>query len=124
MNGVHFETWWKEKVLPLLPPKSVVVIDQAKYHSRLTEECKKPTSSWRKKNIQEWLKSRNKKFNEKDTIPILLALCKEIVIHKKFILEEITENYCTTSGKEIFILRLPIGHCELNPIYGHRLKVR
>ena len=71
MNGVHFETWWKEKVLPLLPPKSVVV--QAKCHSRLTEECKKPTSSWRKKNIQEWLKSRNKKFNEKDTIPILLA---------------------------------------------------
>ena len=116
MNGVHFETWWKEKVLPLLPPKSVVIIDQAKYHSRLTEECKKTTSSWGKKNIQEWLKSRNKKFNEKDTIPILLSLCKEIVIHKKFILEEIPENYCTTSGKEIFILRLPIGHCELNPI--------
>ena len=27
-----------------------------------------------------------------------------------------TEDYCIFSGKEICILRLPIGHSELNPI--------
>ena len=48
MNGDHFENWWEKKVLPGLPNKSVVLIDNAKYHSRQTEESKKPTTKWRK----------------------------------------------------------------------------
>ena len=116
MNGIHFERWWVDEVLPALPQKAVVVVDAAKYHSRCTEESKSPTTQWRKKEIQDWLTSKNIAFGPKDTIPILLALSKEIVVMKKFILEDLTEKYCKTSGKEIHILRLPIGHCELNPI--------
>ena len=49
MNGEHFENWLKDKVLPELPEKSILVLDNAKYHSRQTEESKKPTTNWRKK---------------------------------------------------------------------------
>ena len=43
MNSQHFEEWWEKMVLPDLPEKAVVVIDRATYHSRLTDESKKPT---------------------------------------------------------------------------------
>ena len=48
MNTVHFERWWEDNVLPRLPDKSVVVIDNAKYHSGQKEESKAPTTAWRK----------------------------------------------------------------------------
>ena len=31
-------------------------------------------------------------------------------------LEEITKKFCTTKGKDIKVLRLPVAHSELNPI--------
>ena len=31
-------------------------------------------------------------------------------------MEKITEKFCIENGKDIHILRLPIGHSELNPI--------
>ena len=35
---------------------------------------------------------------------------------KKYNLEDITEKFCASSGKDIRILRLPVGHSELNAI--------
>ena len=60
MNAAHFERWWKETVLPALPNNSVVVIDNAKYHTRQTDESKSPTTAWRKREIQDWLTSKQK----------------------------------------------------------------
>ena len=37
MNSHHFECWWENTVLDKLPDRSVVVIDNAKYHSRQTK---------------------------------------------------------------------------------------
>ena len=31
-------------------------------------------------------------------------------------IEALTEKYCTSTGKRIVLLRLPVGHSELNPI--------
>ena len=53
MSSIHFERWWEDSVLPRLPTKSVVVIDNAKYHSRQTEESRAPTTNWRKAQIQD-----------------------------------------------------------------------
>ena len=58
MNSVHFQRWWKDNVPPRLPDKSVVVIDNAKYHSRQKEESKAPTTAWRKAEIQKWLQDK------------------------------------------------------------------
>ena len=116
MNGDHFENWWVEKVLPAVAVKSVIVIDNAKYHSRITEESKTPTTAWRKGEIQNWLVQRNVPIDEKDTKPILLTKAKNLNVQKEMVLEKSTRTYCNSSGKEIAILRLPIGHSELNPI--------
>ena len=116
MNSEHFEKWWSETVLPKLPDKSIAVIDNAKYHSRQTGESKTPTTSWRKPAIREFLDQYGKHYDEKDTIPSLLRLSGEVFLLKKYVLETITENYCGESGKDIKILRLLVGHSELNPI--------
>ena len=116
MNSQHFERWWEDVVLPRLPDKSVALIDNAKYHTWQTDDSKSPTTSWRKQMIRDWLTEKGKPFKEKDTVPILLALSKEIFVEKKYVLETITEKYCKAENKEIIILRLPVCHSELNAI--------
>lgn len=46
MDGNHFEKWF-ENILPKLKPKSVIVMDNASYHSVKMEKI--PTNSWKKK---------------------------------------------------------------------------
>ena len=65
-----------------LPDQSVVVVDNAKYHSRQTEDSKKPTTGWRKAKIQEWLAERGGGFDPNDTIPILLMKSKSVFVLK------------------------------------------
>ena len=105
MNGHHFDK---------LPNQSVVVIDKAKYHSRQTEDSKKPTSGWRKAKIQEWLAERGVSFDPNDTIPILLMKSKSV-----FVLNNSTEGYygklLCKDGKRYPNSAPPLGHSELNP---------
>lgn len=116
MNSQHFENWWIHSVLPNVCNKSVIIIDNASYHSRQTDESRNPTTSWRKANIQNWLKKHNIDYLEKDTIPILLCKAKQKPLQKEYVLESITKRYCQTEKKDVRILRLPVGHSELNPI--------
>ena len=34
MTGEHFEEWFRDKLLPNIPPNSLIVMDNALYHSR------------------------------------------------------------------------------------------
>ena len=107
MNSAHFEEWWETKVLPSLPDKLVVVIDNATYHSRQTDESKTPTRTWKKAELQTWLQCKNIAFDKKDTKTILLHKLKEIVVEKKYVLETITALHCVQTNKRIEIIRLP-----------------
>ena len=49
MNGVNFFKWVKEKLIPHLPPKSVLIIDNAPYHNLQVDKC--PTQASRKADI-------------------------------------------------------------------------
>jgi hypothetical protein len=62
MNAETFEKWMKNDLLPSLSEPSIVVLDNASYHSRLEEKL--PTCSWRKNELQTWLKKRNISFLE------------------------------------------------------------
>ena len=55
MTGEHFEEWFKDKLLPNVQPNSLIVMDNASYHSRLDDPV--PTKSWTKKRMIEWLDS-------------------------------------------------------------------
>ena len=76
MNSHHFECWRKNTLLDKLLDQSVVVNDNAKYHSRQMKDSKKPTTGRTKAKIQKWLAERGVSFDPKDTIPILLMKYK------------------------------------------------
>lgn len=117
MNQKHFEEWFSE-VLVAIPNKSVIVVDRAKYHRRVTDETKNPTTQWRKQDIIDWLKNKQisvpEPFSEfqEMTVPMLRNIAKKYPIENKLVIEKMADE----SGKDIKILWLPVAHCELNAI--------
>ncbi|GFY38867.1 DDE_3 domain-containing protein [Trichonephila inaurata madagascariensis] len=99
MDGNHFEKWF-ETVMPKLKPQSIIVMDNAPYHSVKKE--KTPTSSWKKCAIQEWLTEKKVTWNQ-DLIKIeLLQKVNDIKhLYNGYRVEEIAEKF----GHKI--LRLP-----------------
>ena len=55
MDGEHYEKWFKEQLLPECHSGDVVVMDNASYHSVLTEDSKIPS---RKEALKQWLISK------------------------------------------------------------------
>lgn len=108
MNGTVYLEWIKT-VLPKLEPNSVIVMDNAKYHSVKSEKV--PTTAWRKQDIQSWLRDRKIVYTS-DMLKIeLLQLVKSIKEkHERYVIDEMVKLHGHT------ILRLPPYHCQLNPI--------
>ncbi|GBM33822.1 hypothetical protein AVEN_76190-1 [Araneus ventricosus] len=79
MDGNHFESWFKSKLIPKLEPNSIIVMDNASYRS--VKEKKLPTQSWRKKYIQEWLKNKNIPWGS-DLLKLELLQMVSTVKHK------------------------------------------
>ena len=65
MNSVIFNKWVEEQLFPALPPKSLVVMDNASYHSVIKEGTKVPTSATRKRDMQKWFKDTKIPFDGK-----------------------------------------------------------
>lgn len=113
----HYEECLGE-VLKLIPDKSVIVLDQASYHKRITEETKNPTTAFRKQEIIDWLTAHDiplpNGFSEfsKMTVPMLLALARQNKMTPLYVVEKMARD----SGKDVKLLWLPVAHCELNAI--------
>ena len=57
MNGHTFKSWFQESFLPKIGANSVIVMDNASYHS--VQLNKAPTVSDRKNVILQWLEKNN-----------------------------------------------------------------
>ncbi|XP_066969204.1 uncharacterized protein [Macrobrachium rosenbergii] len=79
MNAKLFEQWLTTQLLPSLPEPSVLVLDNAPYHSTLTEESRCPTSANRKADLVRWLEQRRISFPPLATKSELLLVCQRIV---------------------------------------------
>ncbi|XP_037504909.1 uncharacterized protein LOC119380352 [Rhipicephalus sanguineus] len=108
MDGNRFEGWFGD-VLQKLPAGSVIVLDNAPYHSRREEKL--PTTSWKKENIQEWLNSKDIAYSATLVKRQLLELVASV---KPRFLSYIIDNAAARAG--CVVLRLPPYHCEFNPI--------
>lgn len=108
MNAEVYEQWF-ENVCKKLPKDSVVVLDNAPYHSRQVEKL--PTVNWKKEDLKKWLVSKNIAF-EDDALKVqLVAIAKQHRDNfKMYVVDELAKRY------NIQILRQPPYHCELNPI--------
>lgn len=108
MNADCFEEWFQE-IVPKLKPNSVLVMDNAPYHSRKVERI--PTTAWKKADIQEWLRTKCIAFDDSMIKAELLNIVKANKGEfNKYAVDELAALYGVT------VLRLPPYHCELNPI--------
>lgn len=108
MNGEVFKSWF-EKILPKLTPGSIIIMDNAPYHS--VKLNKQPTKAWRKQAIVSWLQENKIEFDANSIKAELLDIARTIQDKvAKYVIDDLAEK----SGH--FVLRLPPFHCNLNPI--------
>ena len=74
MNSEKFIGLLRGKLIPNLPPKSVVVIDKASYHSVQEDKC--PTQASRKADMQARLTKHNVAWSNDMLKVELLELCR------------------------------------------------
>lgn len=108
MNSSNFLKWMTEKLIPNLPERSLVVMDNAPYHC--TQINKAPTMSNLKADMQKWLQENGVYFEESWTKAILFDLIKQNKGTPTYAVDELLKNH----NHEV--LKLPPYHCDLNPI--------
>jgi len=111
MNYDNFSKWFTEQLLPNIPDKSIIIMDNAKYHNILADDTF-PTPRSRKEELQRWIETNRPALKlERDLLkPELYEICKKEATPPQFKLDEIAEKNGHT------ILRTPQYHCELQPI--------
>jgi transposase len=108
MNFGNFKKWTEEMLVPNLPPRSTIILDNASYHN--VEIDRKPPKSALKKAMIEWLSSHNVECNSMMLKSELYSLIQSVNVEKKLVIDEILKNH----GHKV--LRLPPYHADLNPI--------
>lgn len=109
MNFENFSKWVNEKLIPNLPPKSVLVIDNAPYHN--VQVNKPPNSNSTKETMKNWLREKNILFNDN---MLKCELYNLIKLHKPKYRHYAIDDLLTSHGHNV--LRLPPYHPDLNPI--------
>ena len=104
MNSEHFMEWFTQQLLPNIPNSSVIVLDNATYHNK--QKDKAPTTANRKDDIKQWLDW----YDDKDIKKTLLEKVKQHRPTPIYLTDEAAHRQGHT------VLRLPVAHCELNPI--------
>lgn len=109
MSYENYVKWLNEKLLPNLPARSVIVLDNASYHNTRAEKI--PTSASRKDEMQQWLTNKGIGFDESLRKVELYDLIKK---HKKEFVTFKIDEFIKSKGFDV--LRLPPYHPELNAI--------
>ena len=109
MDGPRFEEWFKVQLYPNIPPHSVIVMDNAPYHS--VEVNKAPISSSRKSDMQDWLREKGIEFDLTSVKTVLYSLIK---LKKDTFRTYRIDTLAASHGHTV--LRLPPYHCNFNPI--------
>lgn len=108
MNADNFEKWFEEKLLINLEEPSLIIMDNASYHSRLVNPI--PNKSWNKSNLTSFLKENNISFPELAMKDQIWDIVRLHLPDKRYIVDELALKY----GHKV--LRLPPYHCQYNPI--------
>lgn len=108
MTSELFENWMKNSLLPNIPQGSVVVYDNASYHSSLAEKI--PNMGSKKEVLQDFLRQHDLYYENHYTKKQLIEVLKTKTFDKTYIVDDLVK----ASGN--IPLRLPPYHCDLNPI--------
>ena len=94
MTAEHFEDWFASKLLPNVQPNSLVVMDNASYHSRHLEPL--PVKSWTKKRMIEWLQAKGIGFPPKARKDAIYQIIRQQNPTAKYVVDEMA----VAAGKE------------------------
>lgn len=108
MNKDNFTKWVTEKLIPNLTRPSLIVMDNASYHS--VRVNKPPTQANRIADIKEWLRANDLHYDDLWRKCQLLEVVKQNMSAPLYEIDEVLKSH----GHEV--LRLPPYHCTLNPI--------
>jgi transposase len=109
MNWGLFRKWFTEMLLPNIPERSLIIMDNASYHNILAEHSP-PTPKSSKKKIREWLE-QNKAYCRDDCLKAeLVELLAKIAPEPIYAIDEVAKSF----GHKV--LRTPPYHPELQPI--------
>ena len=108
MNADNFYRRVREKLIPNLPAKSVVIIDNAAYHNIQIDRC--PTAATRKADIQAWLSRHHVAFTCVMFKPDMLQLYKKNKPSPSYVLDNLLREH----GHDC--LKLPAYQADLNAI--------
>ncbi|XP_072400623.1 uncharacterized protein [Diabrotica undecimpunctata] len=109
MDADIFEGWVEKDLLPRLEEPSMIIFDNASYHSRQVNKW--PTQSWKKEELEGWLRSKGILFPLHTSKTNLLNIIKALPRSPKhYAVDEIINK----AGHEV--LRLPPYHCHFNAI--------
>ncbi|XP_054283269.1 uncharacterized protein LOC129000331 [Macrosteles quadrilineatus] len=116
MDPSNYKKWLSEKLIPNLPPRSVLVIDNASYQNVEVEKC--PTSNSKKADMHTWLMKKGVPFsNNMLKVELLQLIDIHKSGHKRYVIDEMLGEHGHTA------LKLPPYHPELNSIELIRAKV-
>ena len=109
MNGDSYEQYFANSLCTNVPQGSLIVINNAPYHSRNDETY--PVSKWKKQQYIDWLKSKDIAVPKKILRAELWTMCKQ---ERDRYPAKIVKSIAKNARHET--LRLPPHHCEFNPI--------
>lgn len=111
MNFENFRKWFVECLLPRLPDRSLIIMDNAPYHNVYVEGAFYPTSSSKKSDLANWLQDNHPEmFLESMLKAELLACCRKHCRKPDYALDRLAAE------RGHAILRTPQYHPELQPI--------
>ena len=109
MTASIFKKWFTEQLLPNIPKKSFIIMDNAPYHNILTETSA-PTKNSSKARIYSWLESNGITCSPDCLKSELIEALNKFAIAPTYEVDEIAKE----RGHEV--LRTPPYHPELQPI--------
>ncbi len=109
MNQEMFTKWFREKLLPNIPARSLIIMDNASYHNVLSP-VSAPTPSCKKEKIRSWLERNHFPIKNDCLKAELVEILTKVGPQPTYVLDEIASE----QGHEV--LRTPPYHPELQPI--------
>ena len=135
MTDDHFEEWFATKLLPNVQPNSLIVMDNASYHSRRSDPV--PVKSWTKQKMQDWLQAKGIEFPTNALKAELYSIIQRLKPTPRYVVDDMAAAAGKFSVEIIFYLlictsyraRGGSGSLLLTALlillswHGHKLKV-
>ena len=113
MNGDSYEQYFADSLCTNVPQGSLIIIDNASYHSRNDETY--PVSKWKKQQYIDWLKSKDIVVPKKNLRDELWTMCKQ---ERDRYPAKIVESIAKNAGHETLCLPCIIANSIQSKWFG------